>query len=93
MVQFGEVAHAPPQLSAKPRGTQKKSKGERIQSLLLQKSLDSKKLSNDAKEIPLPVVIGLKRKHDLEIERERAVEMYRQSKRTKMSRINDKGID
>ena len=78
-VRFGEVVQAPPQLKAKPRGSVRTT-GSFSKSLLLHRKLhreQTDKLTSN----PSPVV-GLKRKLDLEIERERAINVYRQTKKT-----------
>ena len=81
-VHFREVVTAPPKLSSKPRGAQKISR-EESKGLLLKEKLTG---SDDGK----PRVLGLKRKRDLEIERDRVIEQYRQLKKTKVSRTSDK---
>ena len=68
-VRFGEVAQAPPQLKAKPRRRSKLDTGSCPQSQPLHQTTSKR------------VVLGLKRKLDLELERERAISVYRQRKK------------
>ena len=87
-VKFGEVVSAPPRLSAKPRGHQGK---ERKEELLLHEKLKS--ATPDAMVAKKPkqsVHVGLKRKQDLEMERDRVIQLYRQTKKANLSRMQDK---
>ena len=84
-VRFGEVAPAPPQLTAKPRGWKKPRQGT---TLLLQDKLKSSKgFSGVPKAARNNVTLGLKRKQDLDEERERAIELYRHCKKAKLTRL------
>ena len=83
-IKFGEVVTAPPRLAARPRGSQKKSsKGPTT--LLLQEKLNPKE---HASSVPNPAM-GLKRKQDLVSEREKAIEMYRQTKKAKHAKTDN----
>lgn len=88
-VRFGERAMAPPKLGARPRGVGKTvTKGKT--NLLLQAKLASAQESTGKVTATKPVdSVGLKRKHDLEEEREKAIEVYRQSKKSKLARTKD----
>ena len=74
---------APPQLQAQPRGSQSCPKGGKT--LLLHQKL-SQPESSSATKTGCRAVVGLKRKQDLEIERERAIHLYRQGKKVKAKR-------
>ncbi len=65
-VRFGEVVSAPPTLSAKPR--------RKIGQVSIVNSGTNKTVSG-------PVVVGLKRKQDLEEEREKLIQRYRMAKK------------
>lgn len=85
-IKFGEVAGAPPRLSAKPRGCHKKTqRGEKQHKLLLQEKLKSSAVSDTtvAKKSKQPM--GLKRKWDIEAERDKAIQIYRQTKKLKLN--------
>lgn len=99
-VQFGEVVSAPPQLLARPRGSvlkakpntktlKPKPKASRSQDT--ETTLKSNMLKT-ANSHPTEVrsVVGLKRKQDIEDERERLIEEYRLSKKAKLVRTNAK---
>ena len=78
-MKFGEVVQAPPQFQARPRDS--KSKSARSGSLLLHQKVSpslQKYFSKSQSRLP---AVGLKRKQDLEIERERAISVYRERKR------------
>ena len=73
-VRFGEVVTAPPKLSAKPRRKSDKA----------QVTLPSDK--SDKPEQGPAVIVGLKRKQDIEEERERLIQRYRMAKKAKAER-------
>ena len=80
-IKFGEVAGAPPRLSAKPRGCHKKvQRREKQRKLLLQEKLESGVSDTAVAKRPKQPV-GLKRKWDIEAERDRAIQIYRQTKK------------
>ena len=83
-VTFGEVAHEPPRLKAKPRGSLKVSQKSKGHSLLLLNKLDSRAemKSKTAQEAAVKVG-GLKRQRDIEVEREKAIEQYRLIKKAR----------
>lgn len=81
-VKFGEVVKAPPHLQAKPRGSQSHSKTL----LLHQKITPSPHDPLVSKPRSRAPTVGLKRKKDLEIEREHAISVYRQRKRQTFSK-------
>ena len=82
-VKFGEVVQAPPQLAAKPRGS--KTSHSTSSSLLLHHKTS---LREDHNKVARPSQ-GLKRKLDLETERERVINVYRHKKKTALGRTGD----
>lgn len=87
-MKFGEVVRAPPRLSAQPRGAQKSDKKQKA--LLLQEkgNPDRSDVAVARKQYP----VALKRRHDLEIERKKAIDTYRLTKRAKLSRSEDRTL-
>ena len=85
-VKFGEVVMAPPQLQAQPRGC-KELQPRKPKILLLHQKFSecdpSPAVQTCVQVLP---VVGLKRKWDLEVERERAIRLYRQEKKMKEKR-------
>ena len=79
-VRFGEVVQAPPQLKAKPRGSQAKPSHSKLL-LLHQKITSFPQDCTACKPKTRTPTAGLKRKQDLEIERERVISVYRQRKK------------
>ena len=101
-VKFGEVVMAPPQLQAQPRGSKEVQPRKAKTLLLHQKFSQydpspavqtcgqglpvvglKRKLQTCGQDLP---VVGLKRKQDLEVERERAICLYRQEKKMREKR-------
>ena len=79
-VKFGEVVSAPPQLQAKPRGCW--ANPSHPKSLLLHQKVSSSSQGPATKPTSTrPPVVGLRRKQDLEIERERVINVYRRKKK------------
>ena len=72
------VVSAPPQLQAKPRGSEAKSM--RSKTLLLHQKVTPSSQEPPSKTRHKVPVVGLKKKQDLENERERAISVYRQKK-------------
>lgn len=81
-VHFGEVAHEPPRLKAKPRGSAKGTRKSKSDSLLLLGKLEPSagKSKTDSPDIKPG---GLKRQRDIEMEREKAIEHYRSIKKAR----------
>lgn len=75
-VLFGEVVQAPPKLTAKPRG---KLQPLKHTPLLLEDKLRPKAQQDDKGQC-----VGLKRKQDLEMERQAAIEAYRLAKQQRI---------
>ncbi|KAL5473179.1 hypothetical protein EMCRGX_G027628 [Ephydatia muelleri] len=75
-VSFGEVVQAPPKLTAKPRG---KLQPLKHTPLLLENKLQPKAQQDDKGQC-----VGLKRKQDLEAERQAAIEAYRLAKQQRI---------
>ena len=72
---------APPELKAKPRGSKHSSFSSPKPLLLQQKMSASPKQPQRSKRLASrQQVAGLKRKHDLELEREHVISVYRQKK-------------
>lgn len=89
-VQFGEVVQEPPRLKAKPRGFQKETRKNKSHSLLLLDMVTEKSSTPKSKTVMgSRKQGGLKRQREIEIERERAIQQYRQMKkaRTKNSTL------
>lgn len=80
------MAGAPPRLSAKPRGCHKKTqRGEKQHKLLLQEKLKSGAASDATVARRPKQPMGLKRKWDIEVERNKAIQIYRQTKKLKLN--------
>ncbi len=85
-VKFGEVVKAPPRLSARPRGSDKKTR--KVPQLELLKKLSTTPLAPGPPGPPDPPVhVGLKHKRDIEEERTRAISEYRMAKKAKMAKL------
>ena len=69
-VKFGDVVKAPPRLSAKPRGSDKKKT-----------KMDTE--TNRIDDIP---VLGLRHKQDIKEERTRVIDQYRLSKKINLNK-------
>ena len=86
------MVKAPPRLKAKPRGSHSRQAKEPKQLLLQDKLIasDDSGVSGRSKQ-PRQLLrpVNLKRKMDLEVERERAVLAYRRAKKTKLARTSD----
>ena len=84
------MVSAPPRLSAKPRGSHSKP-GQGSKELLLHDKLafSDSGVSRKTRPPRLHQPVSLKRKEDLELERNRAVEAYRQAKKVKFARSDD----
>ena len=98
-VKFGEVVHAPPQLSAKPRGVEKKSTSKKLALMSLvgaaskeAKSLQEARSQQEARSRRQegrrqpPIIGGLKRQKDIEEERSKVIGHYRFLKRAKLTK-------
>ena len=79
-VRFGEVVQAPPELKAKPRGSQRSSAFPSQPLLLEEKMSASQRQSQRTRSAPSQQIMGLKRKHDLKLEREHVISVYRKAK-------------
>ena len=80
------MASAPPRLIAKPRGSLKTSTKVKSQDAKPNPETD-KSMTKDLNPSTVSVhVVGLKRKQDIEDERERMIQEYRVTKKAKLSR-------
>lgn len=84
-VHFGETVQEPPRLAARPRGSAvKETRKNKAHSLLLMNKLESGERKSRLKVgMATGKVEGLKRQRDIEIEREKAIEQYRQIKKAR----------
>lgn len=80
-VKFGEVVRAPPRLSAKPRGSEKKVRQSHKSELLETTSpIDTGSPA---------AVVGLKHQRDVEEERVRVVSEYRMAKQLRLTKARE----
>lgn len=86
-VKFGEVVQAPPTLSARPRGSEKKSNNRAASSAAKLEFLKTCPWLLDPSK---PAVVGLKHQKDVEEERETAIMAYRQAKKLRLANTKDR---
>ena len=90
-VKFNEVVPAPPWLSAKPRSSSKRAKHEVPDLSFIGKLQTRGRLGPGEGDTLTPVREGgLKRRQDLEEERERVIEEYRQAKKHRTALTKDR---
>lgn len=97
-VKFGEVVHAPPALSARPRGSDKKANNRVASAAKLELVKNCPRLlvhpdgdtTTTKPAVAVAHVVGLKHQRDVEEERETAIMAYRKAKKARLANTKDR---